>query len=109
MKEISTFKKISITITLFTGCAMCAVAQNSTTTVTPVATHKIAEQVTTPSGVDSKGSPYSSVSEKELQASYPWYNYKGITNIQEAKQQWILDNPEAYKAMSGGVNKKNPQ
>ena len=88
---------------------MCAVAQNSTSTTLPVATHKIAEQITTPSGVDSKGSPYGSVSEKELQASYPWYNYKGITNIQEAKQLWILDNPAAYKAMTEGTNKSNPK
>lgn len=32
-------------------------------------------------------------------AHLPYFNYKGITNLDDAKQAWIKDNPEAYKAI----------
>lgn len=110
MKETSTLRKLSMTLALLAGYAVCATAQ--TTSATPVIkttpTYQIDEPVNQ-QGTDAKGSPYSSVSEKELNASYPWFNYKGITNIQEAKLQWIQDNPAAYKQMQEGIGKNNPK
>lgn len=49
---------------------------------------------------------------KEVKAfdptSLPYYNYKGITNLEEAKKLWATENPDAYNIQTNtGVSQQN--
>ena len=41
--------------------------------------------------------------------SLPYYNYKGIANLEEAKKLWATENPDAYKQKqtNTGVSQQN--
>lgn len=47
--------------------------------------------------------PEKNITEKPVLTStetqLPYYNYKGITDLEAAKEAWIKDNPETYKML----------
>jgi len=44
---------------------------------------------------------YSPAEKVDPNSNLPYYHYKGITNLEEAKKLWIAENPEAYKNAQG--------
>jgi hypothetical protein len=39
----------------------------------------------------------------------PYLNYKGITDLSLAKQEWVKDNPEAYESFFPNTNSGKPK
>jgi len=38
---------------------------------------------------------------KQDYSMLPYFNYKGITNLEEAKMLWVKENPESYQQLQG--------
>jgi len=81
MSKISNFPK------LLTLVIRCAVYINSAQ----------AQQAATEAASRTGAKPRTAVSFTANQPVY--FNYKGITNLEEAKVAWIKDNPELYEKM----------
>ena len=80
--------KISNLSKLLTLVILCAFYINSVQ----------AQQVATQAASKTGSKPRTAVSNTSNQPVY--FNYKGITNLEEAKVAWVKDNPELYKKMS---------
>lgn len=98
MRKNFTLQKL-LFMALFSFAITIAAHAQTASTPQPVK-YTITEATTTLSGTDSKGSEFGTLSSKEMQAAVaPWNNYKGIADTEQAKKAWIMDNPEAWKAM----------
>lgn len=56
-----------------------------------------------------KAGTYSPAEKKDENADLPYYKYKGIENIEEAKKAWVADHPAEHKTMQGtGTSNAKP-
>lgn len=101
-------KKFSTLSMVFVGSMMFSVAlhaQQTATSRTPIAKSSAPLQIA--NVVPPTAPEKTTYSKQDGNASLVYYNYKGITNIEEAKVAWIKDNPEAYKKMiEASTNRK---
>lgn len=98
MRKDFTLQKL-LSMALFSFALSTAAHAQTASSPQPVK-YTITEATTTLSGTDSKGSEFGTLSSKEMQVTVaPWNNYKGIADAEQAKKAWIMDNPEAWKAM----------
>lgn len=101
MRKNFTLQKL-LFMALFSYALSNAAHAQTASSAKPVA-YTITESTTTLSGTDSKGSEFGTLSSKEMQVTVaPWNNYKGIADAGQAQKAWIIDNPEAWKAMQQG-------
>lgn len=92
-------KKFSSLSMVFVGSMLLATsiqAQQTATSKTPVTKSSAQLQIANPVPPTTEKA---TLSKQDGNASLVYYNYKGITNLEEAKAAWIKDNPETYKKM----------
>ena len=85
MKKTTTLGRLLVLIfgsVIFTSTIVAQQATDARITKTP-------SKANVAPAVQAKGNKQAS--------DLPYYNYKGIANLEQAKVAWIKDNPEAYK------------
>lgn len=92
-----TLRKLMATTVLTTAITAGAMAQNSPQKQTKATSTPVTYQIAEPVKQQPDNTDPSYLKEQQLAASnYPWYNYKGIADLAQAKAEWVKDNPEAY-------------
>lgn len=97
MRKNFTLRKIMAAAVFTTAFSVGAMAQNSPQKQTKASPTTVTYQIAEPVKQQAENTDPSYKKEEQLAASnYPWYNYKGIVDLANAKAEWVKDNPEAY-------------
>jgi hypothetical protein len=91
---------LAFVLFLFSMTATSVCAQNSfqDPNHVPVKQEPVVKQ-STPEVVVENSNPAPSIQKKEETPAQPYINYKGISDPEQAKAEWIKDNPEEYQMM----------
>ena len=97
-----------LTLYLFSMTATSVRAQNSfqDPNHVPVKQEQTVKQSTHEALVE-KSNPTTTIEKKEETPVLPYANYKGISDPEQAKAEWIKDNPEEYQRMLSLVEAVN--
>lgn len=97
-----------LTLYLFSMTATSVRAQNSfqDPNHVPVKQEQTVKQLT-PEALVENSNPTTPIMKKEETPVLPYANYKGISDPDQAKAEWIKDNPEEYQRMLSLVEAVN--
>lgn len=94
---------------LFSVTATSVCAQNSfqDPNRVPVKQEQAVKESTPKASVENSNPTTSIQKKEETPAPLPYINYKGISNPEQAKAEWIKDNPEEYQQMQKQAEAEN--
>lgn len=97
MRITFTLRKLMAAAVLVTAFTAGAMAQNSPQKQAKATPTTVTYQIAEPVKQQADNTDPSYNKEQQVAAgNYPWYNYKGIADLADAKAEWVKDNPEAY-------------